>query len=73
MQMNLISQKDSSSPGYVVTEWLTVVVNVVYCINNNGFICIAARMLDYTISATQDSAYNDITYAVKHNNIQTFF
>jgi len=22
------------------------------------FICIAARMLDYTISATQDSAYN---------------
>jgi len=27
-------------------------------INNNGFICIAARMLDYTISATQDSAYN---------------
>jgi len=26
--------------------------------NNNGFICIAARMLDYTISAAQDSAYN---------------
>jgi len=26
--------------------------------NNNGFICIAARMLDYTISATHDSAYN---------------
>jgi len=25
---------------------------------NNSFICIAARMLDYTISATQDSAYN---------------
>jgi len=24
--------------------------------NNNGFIRIAARMLDYTISATQDSA-----------------
>jgi len=26
--------------------------------NNNGFICIAARMLDYTVSVTQDSAYN---------------
>jgi len=26
--------------------------------NNNGFICIAARMLDYTMSATQNSAYN---------------
>jgi len=26
--------------------------------NNNGFVCIAARMLDYRISATQDSAYN---------------
>jgi len=26
--------------------------------NNNGFICIAARMLYYTISATQHSAYN---------------
>jgi len=28
--------------------------------NNNGFICIAARMLDYTIAATQDSACNII-------------
>jgi len=28
------------------------------CVLNNGFIGIAARMLDYTISATQDSAYN---------------
>jgi len=26
--------------------------------NNNGFICNAARMLDYTISAKQNSAYN---------------
>jgi len=26
--------------------------------NNNGFICIAAQMLDYTISAMQDSTYN---------------
>jgi len=26
--------------------------------NNNVFICIAARMLDYTIYATQDNAYN---------------
>jgi len=26
--------------------------------SNNGFICVEARMLDYTISATQDSAYN---------------
>jgi len=26
--------------------------------NNNGFICIAVRLLDYTISSTQDSAYN---------------
>jgi len=26
--------------------------------NNNGFICIVARMLDYTISAMLDSAYN---------------
>jgi len=35
--------------------------------NNNGFfICIAARMLDYTISATQDSAYN-ITQIIKHD------
>jgi len=25
---------------------------------NNGFICIAARMLDYTIAATQDGGYN---------------
>jgi len=32
--------------------------------NNNGFICIVARMLDYTISATQYSAYN-ITQIIK--------
>jgi len=36
--------------------------------NNNGFICIAAQRLDYTISSTQDSAYStnhyvNITYA----------
>jgi len=28
------------------------------CYNNNGFICIAAQILDYTMSATQESAYN---------------
>jgi len=28
------------------------------CDCNNGFICIAARMLDYTVSAMQDRAYN---------------
>jgi len=27
-------------------------------LNNDGFICIAARTLDYTIPATHDSAYN---------------
>jgi len=26
--------------------------------NNNDFICIASRMLDYTISAAQDGGYN---------------
>jgi len=26
--------------------------------NDNGFICIAAQMLDYIIFATQDRAYN---------------
>jgi len=26
--------------------------------NNKGFICITARMLDYTISAKQGSVYN---------------
>jgi len=31
--------------------------------NYNGFICTAAQMLDYTISATQDSAYN-ITHII---------
>jgi len=30
--------------------------------NNNGFICIAARMLDYTISAMQDSAYKNTNH-----------
>jgi len=30
----------------------------VLIIYNNGFICIAARILNYRISATQDGAYN---------------
>jgi len=34
--------------------------------NNNAFICIAARMLDYTISATQDREYNENT---NHMNV----
>jgi len=39
--------------GYV---WLLVKGHTFF--NNNGFICTAARMLDYTISAAHDSAYN---------------
>jgi len=40
---------------YVLWPWTLVIIT-------NGFICIAARMLDYThtISATQDSTYNRI-------------